>query len=81
MEYLSDLKDFIDLGGIFILALVLVYVIGRKLDAIETTLAKVLTLLVVITQRVANFNHLEDVLAGDKKKAGRILDDVVNGRK
>ena len=81
MPDLIVLKEYIDLGGVFILALVLMWGFGRKLDRISTTLTKVLTLLVVVTQRVGKFNHLDEVLTGNSKEVGKILDKVANGNK
>lgn len=63
---LDTLKGFIDFGGTFILAMVLLYVWGKKLDNIEALLIKISALLYA--------NHLSH---GDGEKAEKILGEDV----
>jgi len=63
---LNDLKSFVDLGASFIFSCLLLWIMFKKLDGIETSLTKVLTLLTVIVKESTNFNHTYKVL-GDQK--------------
>ena len=63
---LTDLKSFIDLGASFIFSCLLLWIMFKKLDGIETTLTKVLTLLTVVVKESTTFNHVNKVL-GDQK--------------
>jgi len=65
---LTDLKSFIDLGGIFILALFLCYQQYKFFNGIEDKLIKILTLLTVLTKTNTNFNGVEGVLDNDGQK-------------
>ena len=67
------LKDFIDLGGTFILALVFIFSFGKKLDKIENQLIKVLTLLSVTVKSTSRFNGVETVLGTDGDKVADVL--------
>jgi len=63
---LSDLKNFLDLGGTFILALVVIYYYGKKLDNIENLLTKVIALIYL--------NHSQH---GLKEDADKVLGENV----
>ena len=63
---ISDLKTFLDLGGTFILALVVIYYYGKKLDNVENLLTKIIALLYL--------NHSQH---GSKDDADKILGENV----
>jgi len=67
------LKDFIQLGATFIIALALLVYVCRKLDVIDARLVRILTLLVVLTKSTTNFNDIEHVLQGDADKVIKTL--------
>ena len=73
LNELSVLKDFLDLGGTFILALVLLWRGMKKLDGIENKLIKILTLLTVLVKTNTNFNDVENLLGKDGEKVADIL--------
>jgi len=73
LDELSTLKDFIDLGGVFILALVLLYGWFKKFDSIEDKLVKILTLLTVLTKSNTNFNGIDKVLNKDGEKVAETI--------
>jgi len=73
MSELSVLKDFLDLGGTFILALVLLWFVVKKLDCIDQTLTKVLTLLTILTKAQTSFNGVEGVLGKDGEKVAETI--------
>ena len=66
MFELSDLKTFIDLGASFIICVILLWIMVKKLDGIETTLTKMLTLLTVVVKESTGFNHVDKVLGSQK---------------
>ena len=68
-----DIKDFIQLGATFLIAIALIYYICRKLDVVNDRLVRVLTLLVVLTKTTTNFNGIEQVLQGDTEKVVKTL--------
>lgn len=65
---LSQLKDFLDLGGVFILAVILLQQFSKKMDLMEDKLVKILTLLTVLVKQTTRFNDVENVLGSDKEK-------------
>jgi len=66
MTELDTLSHFIDLGGVFILALFMMWGWFKKLSKIDTTLTKILTLLTVLIKESTSFNHVNKVL-GDQE--------------
>jgi hypothetical protein len=68
MEELSVLKNFMEMGGVFVLALILAYGWLKKFDSIEDKLVKMLTLLAILVKTNTNFNGIESVLDNDAKK-------------
>ena len=66
MTELDTLSHFIDLGGVFILSLFMMYMWFKKLGKIDITLTKILTLLSVIVKESTTFNHTNKIL-GDQK--------------
>jgi len=70
---ISALKDFIDLGGTFILALVLLFSQGKKMDLISEQMVKVLTLLAIVTKAQTNFNGVDKVLGQDGDKVAQTI--------
>ena len=75
LEELSALKDFSDLGGVFILALVLLYMQFRFNSSIEGKLIKILTLLAILVKTNTNFNGVEKVLGKDGDKVAQTILD------
>jgi len=70
------LRDFIDLGGTFILALVLLLSVVKRLSNMEELLVKCLTLLTVLTKTQTNFNGVEKVLGKTLDSVGQSLVDA-----
>ncbi len=70
---LVTLKEFVDLGGIFILAVILIYVIVKKLDQMDDRLVKILTLLTVLVRANTGFNHTKNVLGKDQAEVDKKL--------
>jgi len=70
---LASLKEFLDLGGTFILALVLLYSNLRKLDVIESQNVKILTLLSIMVKTQTNFNGVDKVLGKDGEKVAKTI--------
>ena len=66
MNGLSDLRHFIDLGGVFILSLLMMYGWFKKLGKMDQTLTKILTLLTIVVKETTTFNHTNKIL-GDQK--------------
>jgi len=73
MTELSTLASFIDLGGVFILSLFMMYVWFKKLGKIDTTLTKILTLLTVVVKESTSFNHVNKVLGEHKTEVKETL--------
>ena len=73
MSDLPSLKDYIDLGATFLLCIVLIWGWVKKLDKMEATLVKILSLLVMIVKSNTNFNHTSKVLGDDKLKVEELL--------
>lgn len=73
MNELTALKDFLDLGGTFVLALVLLYCGMKRLDLVNDKLTKVLTLLSVLVKVQTNFNGVEKVLGKDLEKVEELI--------
>ena len=59
---LNALKDFVDLGGVFILALVMLVYVLRSLDNMDDKLVKILTLMTVVTKASTNYDGIEKLL-------------------
>ena len=70
---LAGLKDFVDLGGVFILALVLLYTSGKKLDVIESQNIKILALLAILVKAQTNFNGVDKLLNNDGVKVADLI--------
>ena len=62
---LADLTHFVDLGGIFILALIILNTLNKKVDSIEDKLTKILTLLLVLAKLNAKIDGVENILGDD----------------
>jgi hypothetical protein len=70
---LSALKDFLDLGGTFILALVIIYCWFKSLRSIDEKLVQVLTLLAILTKTNTNFNGVDKVLDKNFSKVAETI--------
>lgn len=77
MTDLTNLRDFIDLGGVFILSLLMMYGWFKKLGKMDQTLTKILTLLTVIVKETTNFNHVDRVLGDHKKEVAETINSSV----
>ena len=71
---LTAIKDFIDLGGTFVLALVILYIISNKLDKIETNTDKMLVIMMILAKGLYGGNPIGDIL----KKSGQELKDLLD---
>jgi len=76
MDGLSDLRQFIDLGGVFILSLLMMYGWFKKLTKIDRTLMKILTLLTVLIKETTTFNHTSKILGNQKLDVDDTLDSA-----
>ena len=72
---LASLKEFLDLGGTFILALVLLWSNIRFFSNIDEKLTKVLALLAILTKSQTNFNGVEGILNKDGEKVAKMIID------
>ena len=72
---LASLKEFLDLGGTFILALVLLWCNIRFFSNIDEKLTKVLALLAILTKSQTNFNGVEGILNKDGEKVAKMIID------
>jgi len=70
---ISSLKDFVDLGGTFILALVMLYCHVKQLSSMDEKLTKVLTLLAILTKTQTNFNGIDKVLGKDGENVAKTI--------
>jgi len=77
MDGLSDLRQFIDLGGIFILSLLMMYGWFKKLSKMDQTLTKILTLLTVLIKESTSFNHVNKVLGDQKKEVVDTINSLI----
>jgi hypothetical protein len=62
MPNLNDLKGFLDLGGVFILALVLLFTFSTKFDKMDGRLDKIITLLALLVNSSGHKDKLADIL-------------------
>ena len=76
MTELSTLSHFIDLGGVFILSLLMMWMWYKKLGKMDTTLTKILTLLTVVVKESTSFNHVNRVLGDHKTEVKETLKSV-----
>jgi hypothetical protein len=76
---LTTLKDFLDLGGTFILALVVIYGYFKQLNGIDEKLVKILTLLTILTKTQTNFNGVGGVLGKDGDKVAKTIMEAESG--
>jgi len=70
---LSKLKDFLDLGGVFILAIVLLQQWSVRFDRIEDKLSRLIALLVLAIEKKVPNQKIEEILREDELK-------VLNGK-
>ena len=63
-----NLTDLLNLGGVFVFALLILYSHIKLLSAVDKKLVKVLTLLAVLTKTQTNFNGVDSVLGVDSDK-------------
>ena len=59
---ISQLKDFLDLGGVFVLSAILIYLFGIRLDRIEATNQKIIVLLMLLFPDNTNVDKIKKVL-------------------
>lgn len=76
MESLSELKGFLDLGGIFILAMVILRQISKKMELMADQNVKILTLLTILVKTQTRFNGVERVLNADGEKVVQKLNEA-----
>jgi len=73
IEEIKTLKEFVDLGGVFILAIFLCYQQYKFFSNVEDKLIKVLTLLTILTKSTTNFNGVDVVLNNDGRKVAETI--------
>ncbi len=78
---LTLIKDLSELGAIFILFLVFLFMVSKKLDRMDDRLVKILTFLTVIVKGTTRFNHVENVLGKDGDKVATMITEAENGKK
>ena len=74
---LEVIKQLLDYGGVFAIAVLLIWGWIKKLDSIDNRLVKLLTLMTLLIEKTTNINDLNHVLGKDKEK----VDAVLNGDK
>ena len=70
-----NLTDLLNLGGVFVLALIILYCHVKQLGKNTELLIKILTLLTILTKTNTNFNGIDSVLGSDSQK---VLDHIQN---
>ena len=78
---LTELKDFVDLGGIFILSVLLIYLLDKKLSKINDNLTRALALLTMLVGRGAQYNDVHKVLGPSATKVQEIIAQANNKSK
>jgi len=73
---LADLSHFIDLGGIFILALIILNTLNKKVDVIEDKLTKILTILLIITKMNSKIDGVEKILGEDREVVNNMIQEA-----
>lgn len=59
---IAQLKDFLDLGGVFVLSAILIYLFGIRLDRIENTNQKIIALLMLLMPDSTNHDKIKQIL-------------------
>ena len=72
----NDLKGFIDLGGVFILALVMMRSLNSKLDKIVTATDKLLVVVLLIGQKTIGGNPITSVIDKEHAEIKDMLNDL-----
>ena len=70
---LTELKGFIDLGGVFILAMVLLKVWGDRLEHIEDKMTRVIVLLSLALKDKISAENISTVLSEKELKVAETL--------
>jgi len=70
---LSKLKDFLDLGGVFVLAIVLLQQWSVRFDRIEDKLSRLIALIVLAIEKEVPNQKIEEILSQDELK-------IINGK-
>ena len=65
---IEDLKNFIDLGGVFILALIFINQLSKKFDNIECRLYKLITLVLLALEDKIKKSDIEDLFSDSELK-------------
>lgn len=78
MDGLTTLKDFVDLGGVFILALVMCYGWFKKLGSIDNKLTRLLALMTVLVKGATDFNDVDKVLDKEVNGVEKVLGHPVS---
>lgn len=63
---ITDLRQFIDLGGVFVLAMVLLNQWGTRFGAIEDKMTRIIALLCLAIQDKVPANKIEEILTQPK---------------
>lgn len=63
-----NLTDLLNLGGVFVLALIILYCHVKLTQANNRMLGKILTLLSILVKSNTNFNGVDSVLGKDSQK-------------
>jgi len=71
------IKQLLDYGAVFAIAVLLIWGWIKKLDCIDNRLIKLLTLMTVLVEKLTDINDLDHILGKDKEK----VDAVLNGNK
>ena len=59
---IGQLKDFLDLGGVFVLSAILIYLFGIRLDKIEASNLKVIALLMLLLPDDTKADKIKQIL-------------------
>lgn len=73
MINISQLKDFLDLGGVFILALIFIYQFGNKFDQLNEKMNRIIALIVLMAGQNGLKKKIEDILTDKELKVVKSL--------
>lgn len=71
-----DVKDLLNLGGVFVLAMVLLKQISSRMDKMADQNVKILTLLTVLVKVHTMFDGVESVLNNDADSVAKKLGEA-----
>jgi hypothetical protein len=67
MADLINLKPFIDFGGVFVLSVIIIYIIAKRLDKLEECVSKCTQLIILSIRDKVSEEKIMEVLNSPKK--------------